>query len=117
MSEGEDAGGTLLHARGTAHALRILHGQAFVREVHDVDALMADRSANVAGNAFRFFGENPKAREARINMHERGERTKETAPDAARIFEIETDANDSTEENIDEPFVVVLFWQHPVFSE
>ena len=44
MSEGENARGTLLQTRGTAYALRILHRQAFVGEVHDVDALMADRA-------------------------------------------------------------------------
>ena len=106
IPKGKDARGTLLDARGTTDAFRILHGQTFVREVHDVDALMADRSANVARNAFRFLGENPKARKACIDMHERGERTKETAPDAARVFKIKTDADDPTEEHINGPFVV-----------
>ena len=41
-------------------------------------------------------------------MHERGERTRETAPDPAGVLEIKTHADDATEENIDEPFVVGL---------
>src|SRR2546421_12694964 len=108
MPKSKYARGTLLDASGTTDAFWILHRQTFVGEVHDVDPLMADRSANVAGNAFRFLGENPKARKACIDMHERGERTKETAPDPARVFEIKTDANDATEKDIDHPFVVCV---------
>ena len=106
MSEGEDAGRTLLDAGGATDAFGILHRQTFVREVHDVDALVADRGANVAGNAFRFLRENPEAGEARVDVHEGRERTKEPAPDAPRVFEVEADANNSAEEDIDEPFVV-----------
>src|SRR5437588_11396943 len=106
MSEGKDAGRTLLDAGGTAHAFGILHRQTFVREVHDVDALVADRGADVAGNAFRFLRENPEAGEASVDMHEGRERTKERAPDAPAVFEVKADANDSAEEDIDQPFVV-----------
>src|SRR5205814_9808721 len=106
MSEGEDAGRTLLDAGGAAHAFGVLHRETFVREVHDVDALVADRGANVAGNAFRFLRENPEAREARVDVHEGRERTKEPAPDAPGVFEVEADANNSAEEDVDEPFVV-----------
>src|SRR5438067_7002185 len=106
MSEGEDAGRTLLDAGGTAHAFGILHRQAFVREVHDVDALVADRGADVAGNAFRFLRENPEAGEASVDVHEGRERTEEPAPDAAGVFEVKANANDASEENIDQPFVV-----------
>src|SRR5205085_11175573 len=36
----------------------------------------------------------------------RGERAKETAPDATRVFEIKSDTDDAAEENVDEPFVI-----------
>ena len=104
--EGQHAGGTLLDAGGAAHAFGVLHRQTLVREVHDVDPLMANRGADVAGNAFRFFGKNPETRETRIDVHEGGQRTKEPAPDAPGIFEIKADADDAAEENIHEPFVV-----------
>src|ERR1700693_2905263 len=52
ISERKHAGRALLHASRAANALRILHGQAFISEIHDVDPLMTDRSADVAGNAF-----------------------------------------------------------------
>ena len=38
-------------------------------------------------------------------MHERGKRTKETAPNAAGIFEIQTNADYAAKENIDKPFI------------
>src|SRR5437588_11710259 len=98
MAEGQNASGTLLDAGGATDALRILHWQTFVREVHDVDALVADRGADVAGNAFRFLREDPEAREARVDVHEGRERTKEPAPDAPRVFEVKSDANDAAEE-------------------
>src|ERR1700686_691700 len=106
MAEGEDASWTLLDAGGATHAFGVLHGQTFVREVHDVDALVADRGADVAGNAFRFLRENPEPREARVDVHEGRERTKEPAPDAPRVFEVKAHANNTTEEDVNEPFVV-----------
>jgi hypothetical protein len=39
-------------------------------------------------------------------MHEGSEWTKETAPNPSGIFEIEANANDSSEKHIDHPFVV-----------
>jgi hypothetical protein len=106
MAEGEDASRTLLDAGGATDALGVLHRQTFVREVHDVDALVADRGADVAGNAFRFLGENPEAREARVDVHEGRERTEEPAPDTTRVFEVKAYAEDAAEENIDDPLVV-----------
>src|SRR5437588_11403142 len=106
MAEGQNASGTLLDAGGATDTLGILHRQTFVREVHDVDALVADRGADVAGNAFRFLRENPEAGKASVDMHEGRERTKEPAPDAPGVFEVKADANDSAEEDIDQPFVV-----------
>src|SRR5437016_4315804 len=106
MAEGKNASRTLLDAGGATDAFRVLHRQAFVREVHDVDALVADRGADVAGNAFRLLWKNPEAREARVDVHEGRERTKEPAPDAARVFEIQAYTDNAAEEDIDEPFVV-----------
>src|SRR5205085_11510158 len=106
MAEGEDASRTLLDAGGAADAFGILHRETFVRKVHDVDALVADRGANVAGNAFRFLWKNPEAGEARVDVHEGRERTKESAPDAARVFEVQAYTDNAAEEDIDEPFVV-----------
>src|ERR1043166_2473435 len=100
MPERQHAGRTLLDTGRAADAFGVLHRETFVCEVHDVDSLMADRCADVARNAFRFFGENSEARKSRVDVHERGERAKETAPNAARIFEIKADADDAAEENI-----------------
>src|SRR5436190_14189396 len=113
MPERQDTGRTLLHTGGTAHALRVLHRQTFVREVHDVDSLVADRSADVARNAFRFLRENPEPGKPRIDVHERGKRTEESAPDAAGVFKIKADADDAAEENIDVPFVDEIGSQQP----
>src|SRR2546422_8794484 len=51
LPELEHARRAALNARRAAHAFRVLHGQALVREVHDVDALVADRRADVARDA------------------------------------------------------------------
>ena len=72
-SEAEDAGGALLHAGGAAEAFGVFHGHAFVGEVHHVDALMTNAGADVAGDALFLFGKNPIAREARVDVHERGD--------------------------------------------
>ena len=106
MSKGKHPGWTLLNTRRTADAFRIFHWQTFIREVHDIDPLVTNGSADIAGNTFRFLGENSKAREACIDMHEGSEWTKETAPNPSGIFEIEANANDSSEKHIDHPFVV-----------
>src|SRR3954452_1131276 len=42
MPKGKHAGRALLDTRGTPDALRILHGDAFVCEIHDVDSLVAN---------------------------------------------------------------------------
>ena len=42
VPKSKDTRGTLLDARGTTDAFGILHRQTFIREVHNVDALMAD---------------------------------------------------------------------------
>ena len=87
-SEAEDTGRALLHAGGAADAFRIFHRHAFVGEVHHVDALMADARADVARDALFLLRKNPVAREARVDVHERRERTGEAAPDASAEPEV-----------------------------
>src|SRR5678810_1333669 len=48
LPELEHAGGTHLDAGRAAHALGVLHGLSLVREVHHVDALVADRGADLS---------------------------------------------------------------------
>src|SRR5437879_11620409 len=52
-AEGQGARRALLDAGRAADALGVLHGEALVGEVHDVDALVADRRADVARDALR----------------------------------------------------------------
>ena len=65
LPEHEDSGGTALHARRTSHALRIRHRQSLVREVHDVDALVAHGGADIAGDAFFLVGQDAEPTEKR----------------------------------------------------
>src|SRR2546421_9036759 len=106
MAERQHASRALLDTGRTTHAFGVPHRQAFVREIHDVDSLVANRGADVARNAFRYFGKNPEAREARVDMHQRRERAKKPTPDPAGILEIEPDADDTAEKNVDQPFVI-----------
>ena len=105
-SEAEDAGGALLHAGRAADAFGVFHGHAFVGEVHHVDALMADAGADVAGDALFLFRKNPVAREARVDVHERGERAREAAPHAPAKPEIGGDSHDAGEPEIDQVGIV-----------
>ena len=105
-SEAKRSGGAHLNTSRAANAFWIFHSESLIGKVHDIDSLVTNRGANVAGNTLRFFRENPEAREACVDVHESGQRTKEPAPDASRIFEIKTDTDDAAEENIDHPLVV-----------
>lgn len=71
-SEGEYSSRAALDAGGASNAFGILHRDSFVGEVHDVDALVADGGADVAGDAFAFVREDPELREARVDVHEGG---------------------------------------------
>ena len=72
---------TLLNASGAANALRILHGFAFVGEVHDVDTLMANGGADVTRDALIFVRKDAElAKGSLVNVHEGGERAAEAAP-------------------------------------
>src|SRR5215468_1894683 len=94
-AETERARWAHLHAGRATHAFGILHRHALVGEIHDVDALMTDRRADVARDAFLLVGENAKARETRVDVHERGERASEAAPDAAAEPEVTAHADDA----------------------
>ena len=107
-AEGERPRRAGLDAGGAAHALGVLHRQALVGEVHDVDALVADRRADVAGDALLLVGEDAEPREARVDVHERRERAGEAAPDAAGEPEVEAHADDAGEEDVDHVVVVQL---------
>ena len=102
----ENAGRAGLNAGGAANAFGIFHGFAFVGEGHDVDALVADAGADVAGDAFILIRENSKAGEAGVDVHQRGERTGEPAPDSAGEMEVEGDAEDAGQPKIDEVGIV-----------
>src|ERR1700756_4481312 len=39
-----------LHASRAPHALRILHGHSFIRKIHHINSLMANRRAHIARN-------------------------------------------------------------------
>ena len=94
-SKSENARGTLLDARGTTHAFRVLHRHALVCKVHDVDTLMADTGADITRDALRFLRENAEPREPRVNVHQRRQRAGEAAPDSAGEVEVEPDADDA----------------------
>src|SRR5437870_5055412 len=97
---------TALHAGRAAHALRVLHRHSLVGEAHDVDALVTDRGAHVARDALLLVGEDPEIREARIDVHERGERAGEAAPHAPREPEVHADTDDAGEEDVDDVVIV-----------
>ena len=69
---------------------------------------MADGRADVAGDALFLFRKNPVTREARVDVHERGERAGEAAPDASAEPEIRGDADDPREAEIDDVVVIEL---------
>ena len=73
-----------LDAGGAANAFRVFHGQPLIGEIHDVDPLMANRGADIAGNTFFLVGKNAKARESGVNMHQCRQRTGKSTPDASR---------------------------------
>src|SRR5436309_799060 len=106
MSKGEDAGRTLLDTGGTAHAFGIFHGQALVREVHDIDSLMTDRGTDVARDAFLFFGKNPVAREAGVDVHEGRERAGKAAPNTPAKPKVEADTENAAHEDVNAPRIV-----------
>lgn len=68
-AKGEHAGRAALHAGRAADAFGVAHAEALVGEVHDVDALVADRRADVAGDALFLVRENSEAREAGVDVH------------------------------------------------
>src|ERR1043166_8511919 len=106
------AGWAFLHTRAAPDAFGILHRQAFVREVHDVNTLMADGRADITRNAFRFLREDTEPRESRVDVHQRRQRTGEPAPHAPAEPEIHPDANDAREEHVDDVIVVQLDAEH-----
>ena len=83
VSETQYAGWAGLNAGGAANAFRIFHGQPLVGEIHDVDPLMADRGADIAGDTFFLVGKNAKAGKSGVYMHQRGQGTGEATPDTA----------------------------------
>src|SRR5438552_125958 len=90
LAELEHAGGAALHARRASNTFRVLHRHALVREIHHVDALVTDGGADVARDALLLVRDDREAAEARVDMHESGQRAHETAPDAAGEPEVET---------------------------
>src|SRR4030095_14160110 len=105
-AKGQDAGRTLLDTRGTADTLRVFHRQHFVGEIHDIDSLMTDRSADVARNALVFIGEYSVTRKTRVNVHECGKRAGEAAPNPTAEPKVEPNAENAGHEDIDAPGVV-----------
>ncbi len=55
-----------------------------------------------------FSGEDPELREARVDVHQRGERAGEAAPHAAGEPEVHPHADDAGEEDVDDVVVVEL---------
>src|ERR1051325_2145840 len=107
-AEIQHAGGTHLNASRATDTFRILHRQTFVRKIHDIDALMTNGSANIAGNALFLIRKNPEARESRIDVHQRRERTSKTAPDASAEPEIHSNTYDTRQKNVNHMIVVQL---------
>src|SRR2546430_9488787 len=105
LPELEHARGATLDAPGSADAFGILHGEPLVREVHDVDALVANRGAHVARDALLLVRHDREAAEPRADVHERGKRTQEAAPDAPGEPEIEPVADHARQEHVHEPLV------------
>jgi hypothetical protein len=95
LTELQHPGRAAVHAGGTTNTLRVLHGQSFIGETHDVNALVAHRRANVAADAFFFIGKNAKTRKSRINMHQSGYWAGKTTPNTSRKPEITPYADDS----------------------
>src|SRR6266850_6655107 len=105
LAELEHARGAALDARGAADAFGILHGEALVGEVHDVNALVADRGAHVARDALLLVRHDREAAEPRVDVHQRGEGAQEAAPDASREPEVEPVADHARQEHVHEPLV------------
>src|SRR5262249_11868988 len=100
-TERESTRRAALHARRASHTLGILHRQPLVREAHDVNALVADGRAYVAGDALGFFREDAESRETSVDVHESRERASEATPDAAAQPEIAAHSHDPGEEQVD----------------
>src|SRR5207249_1528687 len=94
-----------LDARRAADAFRVLHRDPFVREVHDVDALVADRGADIARDTLLLVRRDRETAEPGVDMHERGKRTEEPAPHPPREPEVETVADDPDEKHVDAPLI------------
>src|SRR5262245_28404275 len=69
---------------------------------------MAYGRADVARDAILLVGEDAEAGEAGVDVHERGERAGEAAPNPAAEPEIPADADDAGQKNIDDVIVVEL---------
>ena len=82
-TQGEHACGALLDTSGASNALRVLHGGAFVGYVHDIDALMTDAGADIAGDAFLLVREDAKLAKSGIDVHKGCEWAGKAAPDTS----------------------------------
>src|SRR5262249_15621620 len=87
-AEGERAGRAALDAGRAADALWIGHRFAALGEAHDVDALVAGRGTDVARDAALRVGEDAELAHARVDVHQRRQRTEKAAPDAPREGEV-----------------------------
>ena len=82
-SEVEHSSRALLNAGGATNTFGILHGLAFVGKVHDVNALVAHRGADITGDTFFLVGKDTELSEAGIDVHQGCQWAGEAAPDSA----------------------------------
>ncbi len=85
------------HARGARGGGRRRRGRqqgggeatagALVGEVHHVDALVADAGADVARDALLLLGQDAEAREARVDVHQRGQRDRRSGTRRGREYQ------------------------------
>jgi len=73
---------------------------------------MADRSADITRNALLLIGEDAVFGETRVDMHQRGKRTGEPAPDTPTEPKIKPNPDNSREKNIDDVIVIELYAKH-----
>lgn len=98
-----------LHACAAAHALRIVHRQTFIGKVHNIYSLMADRCANVTGNAFLFVRYDSETAKSCVYVHQCRQWTHEPAPYSSAIPKIQSVSYNSRQDNIHHPFVIKLY--------
>jgi hypothetical protein len=107
-AESENSSRTLLDACRTTNALRICHRQTLVGKIHDVDSLMTDRSADIAGNAFHLLREDAKSRESCIDVHQGSERTCKATPNPSAKPKIAAYPNDACQKHVHEVVIIEL---------